>query len=366
MRSYMMEMALGVILAISPGERIEEDQDVLLVSNAADGTVSLLDPASGETLATLRVGDGPRELCVSPNGQVAVVANHGRVSAGSSLSVIDVAARRLIRTIKLEYVPEDGGDPRIYYRPHGIAFLPDGRHVVVTSEGARRLLVVEVLDGVVLSAIDTEQDQSHMVVVSEDGFRAFVTNTISGSVSVIDLVKRKLIDVIGTGGGAQGVALRPGGHDELWVSNVETSSISVIDTYTRREMAEFPCGAYPARLAFTPDGERLLCSNRQAGTISMFDAATMKVLVEIRLGQVSEELAAERPAPIEHAYGRSKLPTTILLSPDGARAFVACTRADEVCEIDIETCRVTRRLLVGAEPGGLAWSHIRGERALGK
>ncbi|MCH7493760.1 hypothetical protein IIA16_03500, partial [bacterium] len=77
----------------------------------------------------------------------------------------------------------------------------DGQRIVVTSEVAKKLLIVDLAKGEVLKAIDTEGELSHMVVLSPDGRRAYVANLGSSSISVIDLESGTFIARIATGAG---------------------------------------------------------------------------------------------------------------------------------------------------------------------
>jgi YVTN family beta-propeller protein len=46
----------------------------------------------------------------------------------------------------------------------------------------------------------------------------------------------------------------------------------------------------------------------------------------------------------------------ILMQPDGARVFVACTPDDYVTVIDLKTLRITGKIDAGRQPDGLAWA----------
>src|SRR3954465_7131045 len=105
-------------------------QPALVVLNKAQASASIISLADGSTIATMPVGDGPHEIAISPDGHLAVAANYGGRTPGSSLTVLDLRARRPVRTIDLS----------MYTRPHGIAWMPDGKRVVVTSEQARALV----------------------------------------------------------------------------------------------------------------------------------------------------------------------------------------------------------------------------------
>ena len=63
-------------------------------------------------------------VSVDKAGEHALAANYGGTTPGHSLTLIDLRNRTSVRTIEM-------GEFR---RPHGIAWLPDSRRVVVTSE----------------------------------------------------------------------------------------------------------------------------------------------------------------------------------------------------------------------------------------
>ena len=59
--------------------------------------------------------------------------------------------------------------------------------VAVTTEGSRHLLILDPGARRIVAEIPTDQSVSHMVVVTRDGARAFVTNIDSGTTTVIDV-----------------------------------------------------------------------------------------------------------------------------------------------------------------------------------
>lgn len=117
-----------------------------MVLNKSVGTATLVDLGTGKVRATLPTGVGPHEVAVSPDGVTAVVCNYGAQTPGSTLTVIDLTVPAVRQTIDL-------GECR---RPHGIAFLPDGKRVVVTAEAQRALVVVHVESGQVEKVVGTD------------------------------------------------------------------------------------------------------------------------------------------------------------------------------------------------------------------
>src|SRR3954454_3426713 len=107
MRKAMIASALLLAATAAAAQ-----QSALVVLNKAQATASIISLADGRTIATMPVGDGPHEIAVSPDGYLAVAANYGGRTPGNSLTVLDLRARKPVRTIDLGS----------YARPHGIAW----------------------------------------------------------------------------------------------------------------------------------------------------------------------------------------------------------------------------------------------------
>ena len=162
----------------------------LLVANKSDDTVDLIDLETGESRRTLPTGHAPHEIETSADGSLAVISNYGdRQQPGASLTVVDVAAGRVLRTVELGR----------HTRPHGLAWIGDGK-IAVTTEGSAHLLVVDVESGEIAAAVETGQEVSHMVAVTPNGERAFVSSIGSGTVTAVDLAAGRKLAVIATGG----------------------------------------------------------------------------------------------------------------------------------------------------------------------
>jgi YVTN family beta-propeller protein len=341
--AVLLSLAL-VVPAAAPASAAGLD-GTLVVLNKAEASVSLLELPSGKVRATLTVGDGPHEAATSPDGRLVVVTNYGvRGAPGSSLSVLDLEAGTVVRTVDL-------GE---HTRPHGLQWLPDGRRLVVTAEGSRSLLIVDPVAGRVEKAVGTEQDVSHMVALALGGRRAFVANIGSGSVTVIDLEEGRVVRQIPTGKGSEGLAVSPDGH-EVWVTNRADDTVTVLDASSLETRATIECPSFPIRAAFTPDGRHVLVSNANSGDVAVIDAAARKVVTrfaaDLEALDTSGRLFGDR-------FGASPVPVGILVHPSGATAWVAHTNADVVAEVDLDSWQPRRLLTAGTEPDGLAWSPL--------
>lgn len=314
--------------------------DTLVVLNKTEATASLVDPHSGRTQGTVKVGVGPHEVALSPDGRTAVVANYGDQTPGSSLTVIDIPTAKAVRTIDL-------GALR---RPHGIQWVPGSSVVIITVEQNRAIACVDVKTGTVLETIATDQDISHMVVLSKKADRAYVANIVSGSVTVIDIPTRSIVTQIQTGDGAEGIDITPDGT-QVWVTNRSADTVSVIDTATSKVVATMPSPSFPIRARITPDGKHVLVSNAKTATISVFDAKTRTLARTI----TTTLPAGSSPGGL---FAQSPLPIGIVTDPAGKRAYVAHANADAIAILDLQTFTPVGTLTAGKHPDGMAYSTV--------
>jgi len=314
--------------------------ETLLVVRKTDDALDFVDPGSGLRLASVPLGHAPHEVSVAPDGLRAVVTNYGtREQPGSTLSIVDLEQARELRRIDL--AP--------HTRPHGVAWYAPDR-IAVTAEGSKHLLVVDPDAGRVVSAVGTARETSHMVAVSRDGTRAYVTSIGSGTTTSIDLAAGRSLGDVATGGGSEALALTPDGR-ELWVAARADGHVAVVDTATLEVKARLPLPGMPIRIAITPDGSTALVTCAGAGELVAYDVSSRRErarrLVEVPLAPGAEDRPFARLAP------GSVLPVGLLVARDGRSAYVAATMGDQVVQYDTTTLEFRRRIEVGGEPDGL-------------
>ena len=202
-------------------------QGSLIILNKGEATASIVSLSDGRTTATMPVGDGPHEVAVSRDGRWAIAANYGGTTPGNSLTLLDLRTRQAVKTIST-------GE---YRRPHGIAWLPDGKRVVVTSEVGKAVLIVDAASGTIVKAIPTNVDGTHLLVLSKDGTRVWTSNIFSGTNSLIDLAKGELLKTATNGKGPEAIDISPDGK-ELWTADRPLNRITVLNATTLDSIAE--------------------------------------------------------------------------------------------------------------------------------
>lgn len=321
--------------------------DRLLVCNKGAASVSLFDPATRREIAALPTGEGPHEVAVAPDGRTAVVANYGGREPGRTLTVVDVAAAKVLRTLELGERRTDGGEPRTvaFARPHGLHFV-DAGHVLVTSEAARRLLLVDVASGAIDRQWPTPQRTMHMVAAAPDGHTAYTTSVAEGDLAAFDLTASTPgtpLFRLPTGEGSEGLATDPR-RGAIWVANRTAHTLAVVDPRTHTIAATIPTGDLPFRIAFTHDGAQALVTCAEAGEVQRFDAAKHTPLGAVTISGEGSEL--------------SPLPMGIVVDPDDHFAWVTCGRGEFVAVLDLAKSRVVDRIVARAGPDGLGYARF--------
>ena len=309
----------------------------LVVLNKADCTMAIVEPNTGWTKDLVPTGIGPHEVAVAQDGSIAIAADYGEKTPGSTLTVYDFRDRRVIDTIDL--AP--------HTRPHGIAFLDNRSTLLVTSETSRAVLEVSVRGRRVVRAMDTGAAGSHMLVVSADRKRVYTANLGSGSVSEIDLATGKLVRTVPTGKETEAIALSPDGR-ELWVGNRAEDTLTVLRVGTLETIASIPCAKMPIRLKFTPDGDRVLVSCAASDDVAVIDTATRGEVARIPMPGAEGE---------EGEPARTAQPVGLLIEPTNRFAFVACTNAKKIAVIDLATWQISSEIETGNVPDGMAWAY---------
>jgi DNA-binding beta-propeller fold protein YncE len=329
---------LALLLATSWTVARQDLSGTLLVANRTGGSISLFDLATGFEIARVPIGPAiPHEVAVSPDGRLALTGEYGPNDApGRHLVVIDVAAGRL--TARIDLGPKS--------RPHSVVFMPDGRRAVVTLEQSDRIALVDVVDRRVLRTYPTGGREGHMVRLSPDGTRAFVTSRGGeGTLSAIALAGESPPVVVSTGAGAEGLAVTPDGR-EAWVVNRIARSISIVDTHSLKVIDTIEVPPDARRAEVSSSGRVLVphggTDDAPAQYLSVYDQRNRTLVNRVAFHE-----------------GR-KGPGGFGIHVVGERAFVSDRAERSLFVMDLQDVASRRTLTSGHDdPDGLAFSSVR-------
>jgi YVTN family beta-propeller protein len=163
---------------------------------------------------------------------------------------------------------------------------------------------------------------------------AYVTNTGSNSVSVIDTSTNTVKMTIGVGRSpvSEAVSANTPNGVRLYVVNSGSNSVSVIDPSTNTVVATVAVGAVPGQVLVAPNGKKAYVANTNSASVSVIDTGTNQVVATIGVGA---------------------LPAQMAIGSDGNRLYVTDSGSHSVSVIDTTTNSVVATVPVGAGPFGV-------------
>jgi YVTN family beta-propeller protein len=173
-----------------------------------DSFVYRIDTTSLAIDQVIPVGPVPKYIAVTPDGRYVLVTNW----CGYSLSVIDRAAGRTIRTIPL------GRYPR------GIAISPDSITAYIAVMGTTNVAAVN-LRNFAVSWMNGVGSSPRHVVLSPTGRYLYVTLNGAGSIAKIDLSTRTVVARVRTGSEPRSMAISADGT-ALYVVNYASDTMT--------------------------------------------------------------------------------------------------------------------------------------------
>lgn len=255
--------------------------------------------------------------------------------------------------------------------------VPDGvtsGPVSVSYGGTTDAITLELYD--VLPSVDpavsrtVAESAPRDVEISPDGGTAYVTNTGSGTVSVLDIGTGDILESIRVGDQPLKVVLSPDGS-RIYVSNFGSHTVSIISTATMTVLETIDVGLNPFGLAISPDGKRLYVAEYTSRKISIIDVDGDSGTENRAIARISVE-SNERDGAVEPdggvRLGADTNPRDIEVSPDGGTLFFTTQElglrylvldANGSANEDAATVRITKetgtRDVEVSPDGGVVW-----------
>jgi len=288
-RLLVLEMPSGRVVwqrryPLRPGQQevsVAFRSDGTLVTSAQQGETLVWSARSGRIERRFPIG-GP--FGISPDGRFAGLARNSPDPANpsASLAVLDLTTGRRRAMTPL---PAQGWIV-------SVAFTPDGRRLVGSSfEGALR--VWDLASGVIVQTFAGLVSGTNLAV-TPDG-RTVVTAAETGTVAAWDLSGSQQLARESRWDAPDGGCLNTpcfvvNPQSTLMAASQANGTVAVIDLRTRRVIDTLPAGSgRPAEaLAFFPDGQRLAVggvSRRFTGRLTLWDVRARKALRSIRFAK---------------------------------------------------------------------------------
>jgi YVTN family beta-propeller protein len=184
------------------------------------------------------------------------------------------AAWEKIRHPKLMPAPSAGP---VYKTPLNLALRPGGQELYVACEGSGTVIVVDTLKRRKTGEIKVGGEATD-IAFSPDGSSAYASNRLDDTVSVIDTAGRRVVRTLQVGDEPHGVLTDPGGS-RLYVLNTSADSISIVDTKQGKEIKRLAASRRPWSLSRSPDGKRIFITNTLSRFVKFREAAVSEITV---------------------------------------------------------------------------------------
>lgn len=183
------------------------------VPNLHDNTISVFDKKNGQVATIIATGRGPESVAIDQQARLVYAA----ISEGDAIGVIDVADGSLTNRINLKI-----GDG-----PSEVSLTPDGRSLLSLNARSRTLSIVDPVSSIERSRVLLGEEPRGLLV-GRTGERCYVFNGRSNTISVIDIANSAVAATISTEPGPlMGQFNRKG--DRLYVIHEGSPYMSLID-----------------------------------------------------------------------------------------------------------------------------------------
>jgi YVTN family beta-propeller protein len=308
--------------------------DVSLPGNQVVATIPQAVAATSTTAATPGIGAGPLGVAINPAGTRVYVVNYSDSTdstTNGTVSVIDSnqsspTLNQVIASITVGVKPEL------------VAVSPNGAMAYVTNSVSNSVSVINTTTNTQTTTISVGGVPVG-VAFTPDGSKAYVTLADKSRVAIIDTasstassttIPLSVSNPIGIVVNSAGTFAYVADFGQAEAAPAQVGAVSVINLATGAEVAAIPVGFGPIGIAISPDGSRVYVSNYVDGTVSVIDTATntQTALVAVGLG-----------------------PLGITVDTTGTYAYVNNANSDSVSIIDL-SANVARAgaITVGTAP----------------
>jgi YVTN family beta-propeller protein len=307
-------------------------------------TVEVVDTKEQKIVESIKTDGAAVAIAISSDGSRLYAAIPGNIKP--NIEVIDTARYRVIRDIP------------VTERPVGLAVSPDGKTLVATNRADAITGLARYGDGGGVSIIDTATRMTLStfdagkkptgVSIGADGTTAYIANSGSDTVSVVNLDSFRVNGTTAVGAGPVGVAASPTSK-YVYVAENGSNRVSVVDTTTNQAVATIPTGPGPTAIVVGADGNKAYAAY----------AGNAQIPAAVAIIDTATNLPVGPPVPVggsnPNAVAVNKDGTTLYVTYTGNKSSGAVNPSSGLSKIDIATQKITP-IKVGSDPTGVVLS----------
>ena len=194
------------------------------VTNTGSNNITVFDKRLGQAVGVIATGRGPAGMALDQRLRRVYVA----LSGEDAVEVIDVTMGEIINRARLSQ-----GD-----RPQELALTPDGRLLLVVNAGSNTVSFIDANSFFELGRVNVGNGPHSILIDPNTGRRAYVFNTLSSTISILDIPNRRIVTALSTDPSPlRGQFNRRG--DRLYVIHELSNYLTVIDPSSLSTLRRF-------------------------------------------------------------------------------------------------------------------------------
>ncbi len=147
-------------------------------------------------------------------------------------------------------------------------------------------------------------------------------------IGVFDVQQNKLVRIIHGGSDPENFDISKDGK-QLYISNEDVSAVSIVEAATGNILKTLQIGAQPEGVKVSPDGKLVYVTSEETGTISVLDPVAGKIVTTFKVGH---------------------RPRNVAFMPDGKHAYINAENDGTVVLVDAVKHKMVKAISLG-KPG---------------
>lgn len=275
-------------------------------------TIFLRAAQPNTVVATINVGVNPAGLAITPDSRFAYVANNNNYTMpnADTVSVLNLTNNLLETTITSP----------VFNEPYTVTMNPAGTTAYVTNSNSTTISIINVATNTVTGTIGGFDGPSGMVI-TPDGATAYVNNyggpegVGSGNATTVRVVNLETNTIVGSpitvGLAPAALAMSPNGAFVYVINYVDgnpgTGTMSIIQTSNNTVVDTIHGFSGPFAIAITPDGNHAYVTNFGSNNFFPFGTTISVVNLQNHTIEATTNLAIQ--------------PSGVAITPDGRFAY---------------------------------------------
>jgi len=239
------------------------------VTNTGSNNITVFDKRLGQAVGVIATGRGPVGMALDQRLRRVYVA----LSGEDAVEVIDVSMGEIINRARLSQ-----GD-----RPQELALTPDGRLLLVVNAGSNTVSFIDANSFFELGRVNVGNGPHSILIDPNTGRRAYVFNTLSSTLSILDIPNRKIVTALSTDPSPlRGQFNRRG--DRLYVIHELSNYLTVIDPSSLSTLRRFQVGIGATSIKVDNRTDLVFIGRKNDITTGVYDPLSFVPVDIIRTG----------------------------------------------------------------------------------